>query len=288
MRHITAMLLGSTAVLREGEGGGGGGGAGDQGFKAPDGMPAEFVGKDAGETLGKVWAGYGALNTRTEGLRGELARVPKAPEKPEGYTFKPSEKLAPFFGTDPAANPALTHARAAAHKAGIPDAAFASFIEGTYGPMIEAGLIAPPYDAKAEIQGYMKAQGVDQTTATAHFTEAETFAKGLAGQLKGIPPNLQKDAQAALVALTDTAGGNALLRALSSRLSESGFRLDGSSGGQQGELTDSDLDKLTSDPRIDPRNEFATDPNQRYDPQLRKRYDMGMSRRGREKYAGKQ
>src|SRR5262245_34916446 len=61
MRHITQMLLGSTGVLWEGEGGGGGGGGTPAAFTAPDGMPAEFVGKDAGETLAKLWTGYGAL-----------------------------------------------------------------------------------------------------------------------------------------------------------------------------------------------------------------------------------
>jgi hypothetical protein len=275
MRHI-ARLLGSTAVLWDGGGGGAGGGApaggGDGGWKAPEGLPAEYAGKTADETLGKLLPAFTEARTRADGLHGELARVPRAPEKPELYTYKPSEKLAPFFG-DVATNPALGHARAAAHKAGISDAAFGALIEGTYGPMLEAGLILPPYDPKAEIQNYMKLSGVDQTAAAAQFAEAEAFAKGLGAQLK-LPAEAATGVTAALVALTDTAEGNILLRALSARLAENGIRIAAdSTGTQQGAMTKEEAERLSSDPRIDPANREAADPAKRFDPVLRQRYD---------------
>jgi hypothetical protein len=295
MRHILDRLgLSAVHFMLPGEGEGGGGtgdgsgaGAGAGAFKAPDGMPAEFVGKDADETLGKLLGGYGALNTRTEGLRTQLAQLPKPPDSPEKYTFTPSEKLAPYFG-DAAKNPALDFARKSAHAAGIPDASFGKFIEGVYAPMIEAGLLQPPYDPKAEVANYSKVYGLDATTATRNLKENEAFANGLVGQIK-LPEQLQKDAAASLVALTDTAGGNALIRALMDRLGENGIRvpMEGS-GGSPGALSDTELDKLTSDPRIDPANEFKQDANLKYDPALRKKYDEGMAARGRAKYAGKQ
>ena len=80
-----------------------------------------------------------------------------------------------------------------------------------------------------------------------------------------------------LASLTDTAEGNALLTALSARLSENGIRIAGDRV-QQGQLTASDLQKLDADPRIDPRNRDNPDPNKRFDPDLRKRYDAGYAR----------
>src|SRR5687768_13235541 len=110
-------LMGSVAPVWEGEGGGAGGGAGGEGgWKAPEGLAPEFVGKDAGETLGKLMGGYSAERTRAEGLRTELAQRPGAPKTPEEYTFTPDEALKPYF-PDPAKDPILPFARAAFHKA---------------------------------------------------------------------------------------------------------------------------------------------------------------------------
>lgn len=272
---------------QQGGDGGQGGGGPPGGWKAPDGLPAEFLGTDANDTLSKLATGYSQLNTRAEGLRQDLSRRGTPPAKPEDYTFTPDERLKPYFGEDASKNPVLAFAKTSAHKHGIADSQFQGFIADIYAQAIEAGTISPPYDPKVEIQNYMKHSGVDQTTAAAQMKEAETFASGLVAQLK-LPEALKKEAEATMLALTDTAVGNVLLRALSGRLADSGFRIAGDAGSVNGPLGDSELDAMTADPRIDPRNRHETDPAKRYDEGLRKRYDEGMAARGRKKYANAQ
>lgn len=258
----------------EGAGGDGGGGAG--GWTPPQGLPSEFSGSNADEVLGKLLGGYTQLNTRAEGLRTQLAQRPAAPEKADLYTFDPADKLKPYFG-DLSNNPLFGHARNAAHKHGMSQEQFAGFISETYGPMVDAGLLPAPFDPSNELKSFMTATGLDQKATQETLTANETFAKGFVSQLKGIPDGLKADVEATLLGLTDTAVGNVLLQAMSGRLSESGIRVSGEGGGL-GELTADDLKKLDSDPRIDPRNRDHKDPAQRYDPELRKKYDAGYNR----------
>lgn len=257
-------------------GGGGGGGSGGDSWSPPQGLPSEFSGTNADETLGKLLGGYNDLNTRFGGMRDKLAKMPAAPEKADMYTFDPGEKLKPYFG-DIGNNPAFTHARAAAHKYGMSQDQFAGFISETYGPMAEAGLLPEPFDPARELKNFQTATGLDVKATHAALTANETFAKGLVSQLKGVPENLKADVEAALVGFTDTAVGNVLLQALSSRLADSGIRISGDGGGI-GELTAEDLKKLDRDPRIDPRNRDHKDPNVAYDEGLRKRYDEAYAR----------
>lgn len=254
------------------EPGGGGGGS----WTPPQGLPSEFSGASADEALGKLLGGYSQLNTRAEGLRTQLAQRPSAPEKADLYTFDPADKLKPYFG-DLNNNPLFGHARNAAHKYGMSQEQFAGFISETYGPMVDAGLLPAPFDPSSELKNFMSATGLDRTTTQETLTANETFAKGLVSQLKGVPDGLKADVEATLLGLTDTAVGNVLLRAISGRLSDSGIRIAGSGGGI-GELTADDLKKLDSDPRIDPRNRDHKDPAQRFDPDLRKKYDDAYNR----------
>lgn len=256
--------------------GGGGGGGGGGAWSAPQGLPQEFAGSSADETLGKLLTGYNDLNTRFGGMRDKLAKMPSAPEKADLYTFEPGESLKPFFG-DVANNPAFTHARTAAHKHGMSQEQFAGFINDTYTPMVEAGLLPAPFDPAGELKSFQTATGLDQKGTHEALTANETFAKGLSGQLQDIPDSIKADVEATLLGLTDTAVGNVLLRALSGRLADSGIRIAGDGGGV-GEFTAEDLKKLDSDPRIDPRNRDHKDPNQRFDPDLRKKYDDAYNR----------
>jgi hypothetical protein len=270
-----------------GDGGQGGGGP-PGGWKIPDGLPPEFAGTDANDTLSKLMGGYQALNTRAEGLRQDLSRRGTPPDSPDKYTFAPDDNLKPYFGEDASKNPVLAFAKTSAHKHGIADSQFQPFISDIYAQAIEQGVISPPYDPKVEIQNYMKHSGVDQSTAAAQMKEAETFASGLVSQLK-LPEALKKEAEATMLALTDTAVGNVLLRALSGRLAESGFRIAGDTTTQNGGLfSEAELRTMDADPRVDPRNEGNPDPQKRFDPALRKRYDDSYAQVGRTKYAGKQ
>lgn len=295
---MKSFLMGSLAPVWNGAGGGAGagagsgtgvgaGGAGDGGAGAsgqaawtpPQDLPAEFAGKDVGETFGKLFDGYKQLNTRAEGLRTQLATRPGAPATPEDYTFAPDEKLKPYFA-EPDKDPILGFAKQAAHKHGISNAAFQPFIADIYGQAIEAGLIQAPYDPATEVNSYMQIAGVDKMTAQQQLLEADGFANGLAKQLK-VPEAAQKDVAAALVALTDTAAGNIALRALQARLAESGIRIAGEVTPPAGPMSREQLRTLGADPRIDPANKNHPDADKRFDPDLRKRYDDGYAAIGR-------
>ncbi len=256
--------------------GGTGDGGGNGGWAPPQGLPAEFAGTSADETLGKLLGGYSDLNNRFGGLREKLSKMPAAPEKPDLYTFEPGDNLKPFFG-DLAKNPAFDSARNAAHKHGLSQEQFAGFIADVYAPLAEQGVLAQPFDPVNEIKGFQTATGLDAKGTQEALIAAETFAKGLTGQLKDVPDALKADVEAHLMSLTDTAAGNVLLRALAGRLSENGIRIAGDPGGQ-GELTAADLAKLDADPRIDPRNREHKDASKRFDPDLRKRYDDAYAR----------
>lgn len=271
------------------QGGGGGGGQQQQqqadGWKAPEGMtiPAEFMGSSAEDTLGKVLGGLTAASTRAEGLRTQLAAKPSAPDKAEAYTFKPADDVAKYFG-DVEKHPVMSVARVAAHEEGLSQKQFEGFVNKVYGELAKSGGLAEPYDPKVEVANYAKVGGFDAATVSQHFQENVAFANGLVQQLTDLPPALAKEAQAELAALTDTAAGNALLRSLQARMASGGIRIAGDPTNQNGALSDADLDKMTADPRIDPRNENHKDVAQRFDPDLRKRYDDGMAKRGRDKY----
>lgn len=275
MRDILSRLR----PVFEGEGGGNGGGGGGTGggaWSAPQGLPAEFAGANAEEALGKLLGGYNDLNTRFGGMREKLSKMPAAPASADLYTFTPDEKLAPYVG-DMSKSPAFGHARAAALKHGLSQEQFAGFIADVYSPMVDQGVLARPFDPAGELKGFQTATGLDAKGTQEALIAAETFAKGLVGQLKDVPESLKNDVNAMLVSMTDTAAGNVLLRALSGRLAENGIRISGEGGGH-GALTAEDLKKLDSDPRIDPRNRDHKDPNVRFDEDLRKRYDEAYNR----------
>lgn len=260
------------------EGGGGGGGGGNESgaWSPPQGLPSEFAGASADETLGKLLGGYTDLNTRFGGMREKLSKMPSAPEKPDMYSFEPGDNLKPFFG-DLAKDPAFASARTAAHKHGLSQEQFAGFISDVYSPLVEQGVLSAPFDPAGELKTFSSATGLDVKGTQEALVANETFAKGLSAQLKDVPEALKNDVNGMLMALTDTAAGNVLLRALSGRLSENGIRISGD-GGQQGALTADDLKKLDTDPRIDPRNRDHKDPNQRFDESLRKQYDEAYAR----------
>lgn len=245
------------------------------GFTAPQGMPADLAGKDAAETLGKVWGSHQALSTRVEGMRGELAKMPKPPGKPEEYAYKPSDRLAPFFG-DLAQNKIFAQARAAAHKAGISNDQFSGLIEGTYLPLLENNLLAAPFDPKAELASYMKAGNItDEKIGAGELTANEAWINGLYGQLEAsLPEGLRETAKAELAALTDTAAGNMVIKSLMAQFNNLGIRVEGAAL-NQGVLTADDIKKLGSDPRIDPANKDHADASKRYDPALRAKFDDG-------------
>uniref|UniRef100_UPI003BA946E6 hypothetical protein n=1 Tax=Stappia sp. TaxID=1870903 RepID=UPI003BA946E6 len=269
-------LAGAASGEGEREGGGPEPAGGGQPWTPPEGVPSEYLGGSADETLAKLLPAFTDVSKRADGLREKLSKMPAAPGDPSEYSFTPDEKLAPYFG-DFDKSPAWEHARAAAQAAGLSNEQLQSFISGVYGPMVDGGLLNPPYNPQSEIKSFQSSLGLDDKGTQQALVDAEAFAKGITGQLKGIPEAARTEVDALLLSLTDTSAGNLLLRALSGRLAENGIRVAGGSVAQ-GELTDADIRKLHSDPRIDPRNRDHSDPNKRFDPDLRRRYDEATNR----------
>lgn len=136
------------------KGGEGGEGEGEGGeYTAPDFLPEHLRGKDADETLKKVHDAYaGARKALSKGgnkLDGEV------PDKPDGYTFEDAgseEEPDRIFAelTSEASKPMVDMARKAAHKAGIPDKAFAGFMRDFVAGAAEGGLPIGVDDVEAQ------------------------------------------------------------------------------------------------------------------------------------------
>lgn len=262
-------------------GGQGGNQAGQQGsgdtWQPPQGLPADFVGKDANETISKLFAGYTELDGRAAGLREKISKLPAAPKTPDEYTFAPEGDLKNYFG-DVANDPLLKSSRIAAHKLGMSNEQFSGFITEAISPLVKEGILPAPYDPAKEIETFSTANGYDKKRAAEVLAANETFANGLGEQLtSAVPEAMRPQVKAAIVALTDTAAGMQLLSALSARFNDIGIKVGGEQSGN-GAITDADLKKLDGDPRIDPANRNHTDPNRRFDPDLRKRYDEAYMR----------
>jgi hypothetical protein len=87
--------------------------------------------------------------------------------------------------------------------------------------------------------------GLDDKTAGTHLTEDARLCRGAVQAAQGRARGGKADVEAALLALTDTAGGNIVLRFLQGRLADSGIRIAGQTT-PQGALTREDLKTLSA------------------------------------------
>lgn len=117
---------------------------GGEAWKLPDGLdiPAHLVGVSAEDTLAKMNKAYSGLRTtlakggKIEGLEGSV------PESADGYKFEPTgddDKIAAELNSE-ASKPIVDAFKAAAHKLGIPDAAFSQLMRDGLAGAAEAGI----------------------------------------------------------------------------------------------------------------------------------------------------
>ncbi len=270
---MQALMASAMPVFEQpGEGGPGseaGAGDDDKVWAAPEGLAADFVGKDADETITKLMGGYKEASERADGLRTKLSGMPGAPGSADDYKFEPSDDVKPWFG-EPDKNPIMAVARTSAHKLGLSNDQFGGFINEVYSTAAKEGLILPPLDPASEIKSFGKHSGItDEGALTQELEQNESFAKGLLSQLKGLPEDegVQAAITGQMMALTDTHEGNLLLRALRQRLGESGFKMDSTTSTQEGSFfAKEELQKLSGDKRADPKNK-------EYDEEFRKKLD---------------
>jgi hypothetical protein len=204
-----------------GAGAAGAAGDGAPSWTKPDGLPENLAGKDAGETLDKVFGAY-------KGLRDKLAAAPAAPKTAEDYgklTF--SDEFKKTHGDlEEADAPVMKLVRDHALAAGIPVDQFQKFATGLLEQAVKDGVIEPGIDPKAEIE---KAGGEDKYRDRAGAID--TRLDGLKAQGK-----LNDGELAELKAARLTADGMAAVEKLLALSGEKGTETGGGNAG--GELAD--------------------------------------------------
>lgn len=242
-----------------------------QPFNLPDDFPDDFRTDDPAEAITKLMGGYNEATQRVDGLREKLSKNGTPPESVDAYNYEPDEGLKTFF-PDLGDDKIFSAAKEAALKHSIPAETFNGFVGELFKTAAENDLLVAPIDKMAEVKAYGEATKLAGEELAKDFENNESFARGLASQLKGISDEHKPAVEAALMMLSDTAPGQLALRALQSRMNDAGIRVSGEGTNTDGELTKEDLVALDGDPRIDPANKLSTNPETRYDPVLREKY----------------
>lgn len=214
------------------------------GLYRPEGIADHLVGATDRDTIDNLFKAY-------DGARREMSARGSMPKTADEYGFEPGDALNAYF-PEPAKDPGLALARAAALKFGITQPQFQGFIAETLGGMAEAGMFVEPYNPQAEVakigealKAAGEAHGKDDIGRVVQ--QATDFVTVLAEQLK-----LDEGAKGALSALTDSASGIAALEAIRKSSGEAGIRLGGNAAGQG--WTAAKLREAMGDPRYDPQS----------------------------------
>nr|WP_319389275.1 hypothetical protein [uncultured Cohaesibacter sp.] len=212
----------------------------------PDGLDEAFHGETDQETIDKLMAGIKDAK-------------PQLPEDVSGYDFTPAEGLEGYFSEKD--DPLLNSAKAAALKNGIAPNVLQSFINDTFGDPVAKGVIAPPFNPKAEIDGLAKMLGGDTKVAEKAINDADAIAGNLAKTM-GLP----EAAAGFFEGMAETASGVMVIRAIQKMAGEKGIALGGQDAGATTHFSRETLKSMGADPRIDPQSP-------KYDPDVRKKYD---------------
>ncbi len=127
----------------------------------PDGLPDHLFGGNDRETIDK-------LHKAVSGFRTQQGEAGAVPEKPEGYSFEPSDKLKPYVA-DFDKDPVYGAVRGIAHKIGMPDKMFKAFVPAILEHFVDGDLVAAPVDPKAMLRDL-----APQSLANATDAEKET------------------------------------------------------------------------------------------------------------------
>nr|WP_321463996.1 hypothetical protein [uncultured Cohaesibacter sp.] len=211
-----------------------------------DGLEESYFGETDQETIDKLMSGI-------------KDATPQLPEDVSGYNFTPAEGLEGYFGEKD--DPLLNSAKAAALKNGIAPNVLQSFINDTFGDPVAKGVIAPPFNPKAEIDGLAKMLGGDTKVAEKAINDADAIAGNLAKTM-GLPDA----ATGFFEGMAETASGVMVIRAIQKMATEKGIALGGQDAGATTHFSRETLKNMGADPRIDPQST-------KYDPDVRKKYD---------------
>lgn len=247
------------------EGGQPGGGGGGPSPYRPSGLPEHYAGANDKETIDKL---FGAVN----GFRQKQGDAGAVPQNAEGYSFDASDTLKPYVaGFDK--DPVYKAVRDIAHKAGITDKQFKSFMPGVLEHFVSSELVAAPVDPKAMLRGLAPA-----SLASASDAEKETAgAKRVQDAVAWIDGAKSGNTMPEDVAEFFAAGAASDPRAIAAidwlrgARTETKPALDGGGGG--GGTSDADLEARLNDPRNIPgKPEYSAAFAQETDELYRKRY----------------
>lgn len=212
----------------------------------PEGLPDHLLGKDDKETVDKVFKAYDGFR-KTAGEQGAV------PESADKYSFEASDKLKPHvanFDKDPV----YIAARDLAHKSGMTDKVFKSFIPSLLEHLVDGGLVEAPMDPKAMLRQLAPVNMDKATDAEKEVAGGKRVRDNIAwlDQMKA-DKTLPDDAATYLVAqAADNPGAHALIDWLRGNRQERKPALTG--GAAAGGSSKADLDARTADPRNDPQS----------------------------------
>jgi hypothetical protein len=234
-----------------GAGGGGAPGAvadpnapvGDGKWAPPEYIPAHLRDEDPAKFAAKVAEDW-------KRQRDEIGKRGAPPKDPAGYTFKPSDKVAPFV-PKLENDPVFLAFRDQAHKTGMAPGQFQDLVSGFYETLVEKGVLAKPYNPGAERRAYLGEQAsgmTDEQTIEAmrpHIASAEGFLNGL--KRNG---TLTAESVKALEPLLETHVGLRALAGLRGAMGGRGLQ-PGGDAGSAGGVTRTELQARMRDPRND-------------------------------------
>lgn len=198
----------------------------------PDGLDQKFKGANERETLDR-------LATHLKGL-------PRAPEKPDAYTFQPGKGLEGLI--DPKTDKVLPIWQQISHKHGLTQEQHAGVVNDLYAGLIEKGLMQAPVDINAE---FTKLGGEAGDTAT-RIQKGQQRILALEQAIDGLATrkDISPDQAADLKAVVSNAGATiAMERLLSLLPSAQGPQNGGQPGGSSGAKTRADVEGMMQDPR---------------------------------------
>ncbi|MBP1296621.1 hypothetical protein [Bradyrhizobium elkanii] len=234
---------GGTGAGAGGEGGSGqpDGGIGSPSPYRPSGLPDHYAGSSDKDTIDKLFSAVNGFRTK----QGEAGAVPT---NGDGYSFEASDALKPFvanFDKDPV----YKAVRDIAHKAGLTDKQFKTFLPGVLEHFVSAELVGAPVDPKAMLRGLAPANlanGTDaekETAGAKRVTDTIAWIDGAKAN-NTLPPDVAEFLSAG--AASDPRA-IATIDWLRGEASEPKPAMNG--GNNNGGQSDADLERRNNDPR---------------------------------------
>lgn len=190
--------------------------AGDGGERYwPKGLDEAWKGKDERETLDKIAE--------------HLGKQPKAPAKPDGYKYEPSEAFQKRYG-DLKDDPVMPLWREVAHEVGLNDQQFNAAFSRLYEKMAEKGLIDDPVNVEKQLLEL----GPQSGDKRQRMAEGARRVQATRDVLQGLHDRgeLTFDEAKAAFDVAQTPAGVKALEKLFAKIGSEGLKGGGSGGGQ--------------------------------------------------------